>query len=538
MSAVPGQDMVVLEIADGPTLTLHPESARDLMLAQGKARKRSGTNGKPAPLPGETEVPVELRWEGLEEGVVARGATRGFLGRVLLKAVHLVTGDRAVDATVEKVVERVDAQVVAGVYQLGPDALPELKKSGPPLTAVPAAKGDDPILVLIHGTFSTTQGTFGKLWAEHPDLVKALFAHYGGRVYALDHPTLGKSPITNALTLAESLPKGARLHLVTHSRGGLVAEVLARVCAKPEPTAEELGLFKGGDYAAHRRDLQALAQVVKKKGLRVDRVVRVACPARGTLLASKRLDAYMSVFKWTLELAGVPVAPELLDFLGQVARRRAEPEEIPGLEAQIPDSPLVRWLHAVDEAIPGELRVVAGDMEGDSVVSWLKTLLSDAFYWTDNDLVVQTRSMYGGAPREGGRRLRARPGRQGLALQLLHQRAHGRRDRRRAHAGRPDGFRPIGPLSWAGESSTGIRAARRATVDEKPPAAKPAVFLLPGILGSNLKVDGKRIWLGWRIVNGLKRLAYNPRRADRVEPDGPSIGCTTIWANFSLPATR
>ena len=194
MSAVPGQDMVVLEIADGPTLTLHPESARDLMLAQGKARKRSGTNGKPAPLPGETEVPVELRWEGLEEGVVARGATRGFLGRVLLKAVHLVTGDRAVDATVEKVVERVDAQVVAGVYQLGPDALPELKKSGPPLTAVPAAKGDDPILVLIHGTFSTTQGTFGKLWAEHPDLVKALFAHYGGRVYALDHPTLGKSP--------------------------------------------------------------------------------------------------------------------------------------------------------------------------------------------------------------------------------------------------------------------------------------------------------------------------------------------------------
>ena len=115
MSAVPGQDMVVLEIADGPTLTLHPESARDLMLAQGKARKRSGTNGKPAPLPGETEVPVELRWEGLEEGVVARGATRGFLGRVLLKAVHLVTGDRAVDATVEKVVERVDAQVVHGV---------------------------------------------------------------------------------------------------------------------------------------------------------------------------------------------------------------------------------------------------------------------------------------------------------------------------------------------------------------------------------------------------------------------------------------
>ena len=38
-------------------------------------------------------------------------------------------------------------------------------------------------------------------------------------------------------------------------------------------------------------------------------------------------------------------------------------------------------------------------MQGDFVFSWVKTLLADAFYWTDNDLVVQTRSMYGGSPR-------------------------------------------------------------------------------------------------------------------------------------------
>ena len=50
-------------------------------------------------------------------------------------------------------------------------------------------------------------------------------------------------------------------------------------------------------------------------GLKVERVVRVACPARGTTLASKRFDAYLSVLKWGLELGGVPVAPQLLDFL-------------------------------------------------------------------------------------------------------------------------------------------------------------------------------------------------------------------------------
>jgi hypothetical protein len=44
---------------------------------------------------------------------------------------------------------------------------------------------------------------------------------------------------------------------------------------------------------------------------------------------------------------------------------------------------------------------VAGDIESDSVRSWLKTLVADAYYWTDDDQVVHTRSMYGGVVRSG-----------------------------------------------------------------------------------------------------------------------------------------
>jgi hypothetical protein len=521
MAAVPGEDVVVLEIANGPVLTLHPESARDLILAQGATRKRGASYGSPGLPPDQAVVPAELHWDGLEEDGVARGATRGFLGRVLLKAVHVVTGDRGVDLAASQVVERVDAQVVAGVYQLKPDVLPRLKGSGALMKNLPAAKDGRPILILIHGTFSNAQGTFGKLWTQHPDRVKTLFDYYGAQVYALDHPTLGESPISNALTLAQALPKGAHLHLVTHSRGGLVAEVLARICAKPDLTQEDLDHFKGAEYQTERDALQALARSVKGKGIRVDRVVRVACPARGTLLASKRLDAYISVFRWTLDLAGVPVAPELVDFLGQVAKERTDPEVIPGLAAQIPNSPLVQWLHAVAAAIPGELRVVAGDLQGDSVVSWLKTLLSDAFFWTDNDLVVQTRSMYGGAPRVAGATFVFD---QGGAVSHFNYFSNERTAGAIVEAltlEAPPAFRTIGPLSWAGQSSTGTRAARRAAADDTSPTDKPAVFLLPGILGSNLKADGKRIWLGWRLINGLTRLAYNPRRPDGVEPDGP-----------------
>ncbi|HRO58836.1 MAG TPA: hypothetical protein PK177_06665, partial [Burkholderiaceae bacterium] len=45
--------------------------------------------------------------------------------------------------------------------------------------------------------------------------------------------------------------------------------------------------------------------------------------------------------------------------------------------------------------------------------------------------------------------------------------------------------------------------------------------MLPGILGSNLALDGDRIWLGWRFINGLERLRWERERDNRITPDGP-----------------
>ena len=540
VSAVPGEDVVVLRLAGGPVLTLHPETARDLMLGQGGAQ-RSGAAGA-ATAPGEVAVPVQLRWRGLEQAAPTRGA--GFMGDVLLQAFEVITGfakdsleDRAADFVASQVVAQVDGQVDAGVYALQRESLSALKGSGHKLARVPAPANAaaQPLLVLVHGTFVDTFSTFGKLWAVHPQRVNELFTAYDGRVYALDHPTVGVSPIANALTLVNALPQDARLHLLTHSRGGLVAEVLALVCGRMNGSgqapigAADLAQFPGPEHAQHRADLQALAAAVKAKGVRVDRVVRVACPARGTLLASKRLDAYLSVLKWTIELAGVPVVPSLVDFLTEVARRRASPSMLPGLAAMIPDTPLVNWLNGNETPIPGDLRVVAGDLQGDSLGSWLKTLLADAYYWSDNDIVVHTRSMYGGSPRLNG------PG--GGASFLLDQGGKTTHfayfvNERTVQAvvggltqDQPAGFRSIGPLSWAGEDSGGVRgkpgAARRSNDDTRAAADRPAVFVLPGILGSHLKAHDKRIWLSLRLIGGLSRLKYLPGDADGVQADGP-----------------
>ena len=512
--AVPGQDVVVLHIADGPELVLHPENARDLLQAQSGPAQRAGR--APATARDGVVVPVRLQWSGLTDVPTARGSARG-VGGVLLSKLEVITPvlqDTAAGLVATEIVRRVDAQVDAGVYQLSPDALPPLKGKAKASNLSTAADGS-PILVLVHGTFSTTAGTFSQLWVQHPDQVRSLFKNYGGRVYGLDHPTLGASPIDNALMLARALPPGARVHLLTHSRGGLVAEVLARICADPDDDFTE---FAGKEYRGQKTQLQALAAVVKKNKLKVERVVRVACPARGTLLASKRVDAFVSVFKWTLELAGLPVAAEILDFLNAVAQKRTDPALIPGLAAQVPDSALIRWLHSVDRQVDGQLRVIAGDLQGDSISSWLKTLLTDAFYWTDHDLVVQTRSMYGGSPRQAASTFVLD---QGGKVTHFNYFSNDRTARALTNAllqEAPQEFSVIGPLSWAGESATGARA-RISRSTTSAAASRPAVFILPGILGSNLKVGGNRVWVSWRLVNGLKQLTFTGK-ADKVEPDG------------------
>src|SRR5262249_36926226 len=272
--AVPGEDIVVVDIAGGPSLWLHPETARDLLESQHDPLLARGA----APLgTGEVRVPARLRWR-LDDAAPVPGTTRGFLGDVQVQAVHVITGmgeDKAADFVASKVVRPFDSQVDPGVYQLRPDILDSLK--GAPKSSI--AEGNEASLVLIHGTFSQTPGTFGKLWTEHPQLVHQLFKNFRNRVYALDHPTLDASPIVNAITLAEAVPNAARLYLLTHSRGGLVAETLARVCANPR--AADPDLFKEDCLTAP--ELRRLAKVVSDKRISIERIVRVACPARGTL---------------------------------------------------------------------------------------------------------------------------------------------------------------------------------------------------------------------------------------------------------------
>lgn len=118
-----------------------------------------------------------------------------------------------------------------------------------------------------------------------------------------------------------------------------MAEVLARSAALTQLDDAGEELFGQQGWQTQRDHLKELIQLMQARRISVDRTLRVACPARGTLLASQRLDAYVSILRWALTLAGVPVLAELLEFLAGVARERTDPSTMPGLAVMAPDSP-------------------------------------------------------------------------------------------------------------------------------------------------------------------------------------------------------
>lgn len=417
-------------------------------------------------------------------------------------------------------------------------------------TMLPADR--EPILLFIHGTGSSSRGSFGKMWESEDGATerRTLKDRYGERVYAFEHRSLTESPIRNALDLAEKLPDNAKIHLVTHSRGGLVGELLClgqrdknddplqpellrTLFAADRTIALQLGLnplneaaVKARDeaYDADRKRLGRLIELLAQKKVKIDRFIRVACPARGTTLASGRLDRWLSVFDY---LTGNGLLGDAADFLLAVVKERTDPRTLPGLEAMMPGSALTRLLHHPSLSTTADLTVIAGDIEGDTLWGQIKLLASDWFFGADHDLVVNTGSMYGGIrrPEKGGRFLRD----QGPDVcHFNYFKNSGSLRWLTVGLTRTDdsdgGFQP---LQTAGHEEPRWRGAveRSRSIG----TARPLAVVLPGTMGSALSAGGDTIWLKYLALckGGLARLS--------VDSPAAGIAATDLLDDFYGP---
>ncbi len=555
-------EVVVLELADGGTFVTSAQRLRDSL-----------ARSQPDWLDADGAIPFEkLRAEGA-------AAQRGFgeaVGGLVSKVFTLVAGekkDAIIDAALDWLKEKGLEPAELGVSWAGTQALmwaieSRLMKlpgclyrwvgaSGKaadleaprPEDLQRAAANQRPMLVFVHGTGSSSIGSFGELRTGDRDLWAALEEQFGDNIFAFEHHTLSASPIENALQLAQALPKGAHLNLVSHSRGGLVTDLLclkdfeAQIDvfgrpanmpgsgdADPDSAAgKKLAAQLDAAYAKHRALLSQLAAELRDKQFVVQRYVRVASPANGTKLASGNFDLFLSGLLTLIGQVpfffGSPFYAAFKRVVIEIAKNRTNPHLVPGIEAMLPDSPIARLLRDAPVQPGVAMAVVAGDIQGGNLLVRLGVLLTDflLFERDDNDLVVNTAAMLAGiAPRAGSRVLFDR------GADVSHFRYFsnvGTRSALRdwlvsADTAAIDAFHALpAPADYA--------AALAAAARDVLAADRPVVVILPGVMGSHLQVGGKdRVWFDPLDIasGGLSKIAWGQPGVEAEELFGMFYG--------------
>ncbi|HZX31921.1 MAG TPA: CHAT domain-containing protein [Rhodocyclaceae bacterium] len=355
------------------------------------------------------------------------------------------------------------------------------------------------------------------MWKTRKECLQRLYRQYGERSFALEHKTLTETPIDNALQLAEALPANARLHLVSHSRGGLVGELLCRGGrlddqGKPTDPFDDLDFSQLGNDDVQVGKLKRLGDLLKAKRFQIDRFVRVACPARGTSLAAGRIDRLLSLLSIpvsgnlpSLGISPLDIGKDIGWFIATVVKERTNPEAIPGVAAQRPDSPLVSLLNRATVKVGADLRVIGSDYRSDGIFLPLADLVSEGVFAGENDLVVNTPSMYGGATRAGKAwyclakeagtwhcNYFSRQETAGLLVDALLNDDPG------LSAFKDITTAPDRNAYIARGAQEGMGLPAREPLTQRSPRSdgnKPLLVLVPGIMGSELIIGQFRVWV-------------------------------------------
>jgi pimeloyl-ACP methyl ester carboxylesterase len=495
-------DMVELELADGFKLWTRVD---DL---QNDYKPVADRGDDPAE---EGEIPAALQ---------VAGPTRGPVGKFAIQAFRIFGVD-APGAIAGLVGDRVEGQLKPG------PGLYQCTAAGPAEMDAPKKLGQDgAALVFLHGTASSTLGSFGALWDPAAGgRMNQLLGAYKGRVLAFQHRTLTRSPIDNALELAEALgkvlPKGAPVHLVSHSRGGLVGELMCRsmMDGRAPFIDAEIERFQELGREDDAKQLAELNDALTRTAFQVERFVRVACPARGTTLASGRLDRYLSVALNVIGripgLEGNALYDTFSELIAAVIKKKADPNDLPGLEAMMPTSPLVALLNNPAFRTAADLHVLGGDLKsGGGAWGRLKALATDLFYLEDHDLVVNTPSMFGGGARTDKVHYWIDTGTEVNHFNYFRNADTAARLVEGLTAQEPGRFRE---QDKAPSEITADDYQKRALGSLMP---RQTVVVLPGIMGTQLKIGKNRIWVDFFDLakGGLSKLKLGGRAT--VETDG------------------
>lgn len=380
----PDEQAVVLTEQDGVLRWHFPSKSADGRAGAGKG---SATRSRfVIPLTGSTTP----------DGARASFSLSGIFSPIKTYVLRVAAG-KLVDFTMD----RLERDIIEGpVVVADADPATWLPLKGPFRPILPEDRAPT-ILLFVHGTFSSTRGSFGGLagHAQGQKFLQGALARYD-LILGFDHKTLCKTPEQNAEDMLKSLSFLRKskhppvIHAIAYSRGGLV--------------------------------LRSLTELLWDKtcpSVRFERAVAVACTNAGTYLGSPKnwnelVDVYTNIAGAGLgavggltgTIAATTIAIEIIGGVGSLVKHivgsAVKDQKVPGLAAMDPSGPFIQSINKKEVLSPDveglKWYAVTGDFEPTAsegkllpkVARWLADGVVDRLMGNAaNDLVVHTSSM-------------------------------------------------------------------------------------------------------------------------------------------------
>ncbi|TXE07830.1 CHAT domain-containing protein [Gelidibacter salicanalis] len=379
-------DIVALQFTDDTEWIGHPEDVQAIYDKDVRT-KRSLSNG---------DYIFDIQ-------ITSEDASRGFLKRAVVKVFSVFK---------PKEVAKIGIRELADAYDKRVQSHPGLYQIDSKFNRIEYSKNfsnSKPFLLLLHGTLSTTVDAFNKLY-DHNDAWDKIIDIYDDRILALEHYTLSLNPLQNALDFLNDCPKGCSIDIISHSRGGLIADILAKCDHRNTIvgfSSTEIGILSSDENEEKNLQLLNLInEIARIKRITINKVVRVASPASGTTILSRRVDHFFNLFLNAVVLAfgaGNPIYHSVKAFLLELVSQKENPLVLPGLNAMMPESLFQKMMNSSETTVVSDLYNIAGDADAGGLnFSSLKVILANLFYQSENDLVVDTKRMEHGVKRRDG----------------------------------------------------------------------------------------------------------------------------------------
>ena len=340
------------------------------------------------------EIPLDA------EAPAGPRAKRGVISDALFKPVTTIVFRFLARVAIGQFVKRLERSIDTGLVKIDQaDASSWSKLSDASSLVLPTAQRAR-VLLLIHGTFSSTRGGFGSFIATDAgkSLIGRVVADYD-LVLGFDHRTLSEDPLENAeelhsLLLSLSAGPGLDIDVITHSRGALVVRSLVEhlISADDKVTITNVVMVAGpnaGTLLASPSNWKTLVDLYTNLAVGICRLVSIAAPPAATVT---------TILRESLQAVAILVKA--------IVAEAADEHRVPGLAAMVPGGSFITEINrsqTPDHVVSTPYYAVSSDFEvkdlsgPQELPAKLIRLLGNGFVdqlmQQANDLVVDVNSM-------------------------------------------------------------------------------------------------------------------------------------------------